>query len=149
MSETDQTANEIGLDQIGVVTHDLQGMVQMFKQLFGIGPFRVMEWPIEGVDPQATYHGAPGNYRLLLAFGSVGPTQIEIVQPLEGLNIYSDFLKSHGPGLHQQPALRKLPAGPVFIADQNGRISIQQNNWMASLSNYEGAWKGRAEKGNG
>jgi hypothetical protein len=100
MPETNQTAMEIGLDQIGVVTEDLQGMVRMFKQLFEIGPFRVMEWPIEGVDPQATYHGAPGNYRLLLAFGSVGSTQIEIVQPLEGLNIYSDFLKSHGPGLH-------------------------------------------------
>ena len=100
MSETNQTAMEIGLDQIGVVTQDLQGMVRMFKQLFGIGPFRVTEWPIEGIEPKATYHGAPGNFRLLLAFASVGPTQIEIVQPLEGPNIYSDFLKSHGPGLH-------------------------------------------------
>ena len=100
MSESNQNATQIGLDQIGVVTENLQGMVQMFDQLLGIGPFRVTEWPIEGVDPQATYYGSPGNYRLLLAFGAVGATQIEIVQPLEGLNIYSDFLKSHGPGLH-------------------------------------------------
>jgi methylmalonyl-CoA/ethylmalonyl-CoA epimerase len=100
MPETNPTPMEISLDQIGVVTQDLKGMVQMFNQLFGIGDFRVTEWPLEGIDPQATYHGKPGNFRLLLAFGSVGSTQIEIVQPLEGLNIYSDFLKSHGPGLH-------------------------------------------------
>jgi len=100
MSEPTLAAKDINLDQIGIVVHDLDAMVKMFSQLFGIGPFRVMEWPVEGVDPQATYHGEPGNYRLLLAFASIGATQVEIVQPLEGLNIYSDFLKSHGPGLH-------------------------------------------------
>jgi hypothetical protein len=59
-----------------------------------------MEWPLEGVDPQATYHGEPGNFKLLLAFATIGKTQVEIVEPLEGQNIYSDFLDESGPGLH-------------------------------------------------
>ena len=88
------------LDQIGIVVNDLQTFTQELSRLFGIGPFRIFEWPLEGVDPQATYHGQPANLRLLLAFVTVGKIQLEIVQPLEGQNIYSDFLRDHGPGLH-------------------------------------------------
>jgi methylmalonyl-CoA/ethylmalonyl-CoA epimerase len=88
------------LDQIGIVVNDLHAFTRELSRLFGIGPFRIFEWPIEGVDPQATYHGQPGSFRLLLAFVTVGKIQVEIVQPLEGQNIYSDFLRDHGPGLH-------------------------------------------------
>lgn len=100
MSETKLAENQPSIDQIGIVVRDLHAMIEMFKQVLGINDFRVMEWPLEGIDPEATYHGNPGNYRLLLGFATVGKTQIEIVQPLEGQNIYSDFLEAHGPGLH-------------------------------------------------
>ena len=88
------------LDQIGIVVTDLDAFTRELTRLFGIGPFRIMEWPVEGINPQSTYHGAPGQYRLKLAFVTVGKVQIEVVQPLEGENIYSDFLRDHGPGLH-------------------------------------------------
>ncbi|MCC7130134.1 MAG: hypothetical protein B6D39_05185 [Anaerolineae bacterium UTCFX2] len=100
MTETKSTSAEVSVDQIGIVVNDLRSMVANLKDVLGIDDFRIMEWPLEGVDPQATYHGAPGNYRMLLAFATIGNTQIEIVQPLEGQNIYSDFLEEHGPGLH-------------------------------------------------
>ena len=88
------------LDQIGIVVTDLDSFTRELTRLFGIGPFRIMEWPVEGIDPQSTYYGVPGQYRLRLAFATVGKIQIEVVQPLEGQNIYSDFLREHGPGLH-------------------------------------------------
>jgi hypothetical protein len=100
MDRTDHQAADPSVDQIGIVVRDLHAMVNTLSQLLGINNFRVMEWPIEGVDPQATYHGEPGDFKLLLAFATIGKTQIEIVQPLEGKNIYSDFLEEHGPGLH-------------------------------------------------
>ncbi|HNY83558.1 MAG TPA: VOC family protein [Anaerolineaceae bacterium] len=100
MSNPSSLINDVDLDQIGIVVHDAVKFSQELTRLFGIGPFRIFEWPVEGVDPEATYHGEPGNYRLLLAFATLGKIQIEIVQPLEGQNIYSDFLREHGPGLH-------------------------------------------------
>jgi methylmalonyl-CoA/ethylmalonyl-CoA epimerase len=100
MTDSPSLINSAELDQIGIVVHDLSAVTQELTRLFGIGPFRIFEWPLEGVDPQATYHGQPANFRLLLAFATVGKIQIEIVQPLEGQNIYSDFLRDHGPGLH-------------------------------------------------
>jgi len=88
------------IDQIGIVVRDLHSVVAALEDLLGINDIKIMEWPIEGVDPESTYYGEPGNYRLLLGFVKVGSTQIELVQPLEGQNIYSDFLEEHGPGLH-------------------------------------------------
>jgi hypothetical protein len=46
------------------------------------------------------FRGEPAVYRVLLAFGQLGPTQIELVQPLEGQSIWGEFLERHGPGLH-------------------------------------------------
>lgn len=100
MAETDTASIKPSVDQIGIVVRDLHAMVDTLTQLFGIDDFRIMEWPIEGIDPQATYHGEPGDFKLLLGFATVGKTQLEIVQPLEGQNIYSDFLEERGPGLH-------------------------------------------------
>lgn len=100
MDEMNTSPVNPSIDQVGIVTRDLHAIVFAFEQLLGITGFRIMEWPIDGIDPQATYRGEPGNYRLLLAFATVGKTQIELIQPLEGQNIYSDFLDQHGPGLH-------------------------------------------------
>lgn len=90
----------IYMDQVGIVVRDLHATIAALHQLLGVGSFRVVDWPIPGVDPQSTYHGKPARYRLLLGFARVGPAWIELIQPLEGPNIYSDFLESHGPGLH-------------------------------------------------
>jgi hypothetical protein len=100
MADASPLIDDADLDQIGIVVNDLQAFTQELSRLFGFGPFRIFEWPLEGVDPQATYHGQPANFRLLLAFVTVGKIQLEIIQPLEGQNIYSDFLRDHGPGLH-------------------------------------------------
>jgi len=46
------------------------------------------------------YHGRPAQYRYRAAFTMVGPMQLELMQPVEGDNTFSDFLKEHGEGVH-------------------------------------------------
>ena len=100
MTSDSPLIDSVELDQIGIVVKDLDTFTKELTRLFGIGPFRIMEWPFEGIDPKSTYHGNPSHYRLRLAFVTVGKIQLEVIQPLEGQNIYSDFLRDHGPGLH-------------------------------------------------
>jgi len=90
----------LSVDQIGIVVRDAQAMAEKLYQILGIGPFRLMEWPIQGIDPQSTYHGQPRSYRIRLGFARAGAAQIELVEPLDDQSIWSDFLASHGPGLH-------------------------------------------------
>lgn len=88
------------VDQVGMVVPDAQAAAEQLHRLLGFGPFRVIEWPIEGIDPKATYRGAPGHFRIRVAFAQVGATQLELVEPIEGASIWSEFLERHGPGLH-------------------------------------------------
>jgi hypothetical protein len=100
MAENKLPSMDVNVDQIGIVVRDLRVMAENLHRLLGIGPFRIFEWPIDGIDPDSTYHGEPEEYRLLLGFARQGSTQIELIEPLEGHNIWSDFLENHGPGLH-------------------------------------------------
>ena len=100
MAENNLASIDINVDQVGIVVRDLRVMAENLHRLLGIGPFRIFEWPIEGVDPESTYHGEPEEYRIRLGFARQGVTQIELIEPLEGKNIWSDFLDQNGPGIH-------------------------------------------------
>ena len=88
-----------GLFQVGIVVHDLEKSMERYEKAFGIGP-----WEVINVDSsmfsEMTYHGKPVQHRFRAALAMVGPMQLELIEPLEGDNIYSDFLKEHGEGLH-------------------------------------------------
>jgi methylmalonyl-CoA/ethylmalonyl-CoA epimerase len=87
--------------QIGVVVADLDKAISNLTEIFGIGPFRVINWPPEGrTDIKKFYYGEPGNFTARLAFAEMGQIELEIVQPLEGESIWSDFLRDHGGGIH-------------------------------------------------
>ncbi len=94
------TSPDSSIDQIGVVVRDARAVAEQLTGLLGIGPFRMMEYPIPGSDAQSIYLGEPARFRVFLAFANLGPTQLELVQPLEGRSIWSDFLEQHGPGIH-------------------------------------------------
>ncbi len=84
------------VSQIGMVVRDLQKAVDFHTQTLKIGPFKIFE-PLY---TDQTYRGKPGNFLSRLAIASIGPIDIEIIQPLSGETVYAEFLKAHGEGLH-------------------------------------------------
>ena len=49
--------------------------------------------------PVITYRGKPGNWRFLIALANLGGGfSLELIQPLSGESIYSEFLEKHGEG---------------------------------------------------
>ena len=57
-----KTPIDINVDQVGIVVRDLRQMAENLHTLLGIGPFRIFEWPIDGIDPESTYYGEPEQY---------------------------------------------------------------------------------------
>lgn len=87
--------------QIGVVVADLDASIKNLSEIFGIGPFRVIDWPPEGrTDIEKYYHGQPGNFTARMAFTELGSVELELIQPMEGESIWADFLREHGGGIH-------------------------------------------------
>ena len=85
------------LSQVGIVVRDIEKTAAFYYSTFGIGPFEIVpEVKFEGV----ILRGSPTNAKIKVAFAQSGPLQIELIQPLEGENIYTEFLDSKGDGLH-------------------------------------------------
>ena len=83
--------------QIGLVVRDLEKTADFYHSTFGIGPFSsAAEWKFDDI----IMRGKPTDSRIKLAFADSGPLQIELIQPLEGENIYTEFLRSGNEGLH-------------------------------------------------
>jgi catechol 2,3-dioxygenase-like lactoylglutathione lyase family enzyme len=88
--------------QIGAVVRDLDKSVKVLSEVFGIGPFnRIEDWPpSDRPDYQLYYYGEPGDFTARMAFVDLGQVELELIQPLEGKSIWSDFLEEHGEGIH-------------------------------------------------
>ena len=85
------------VSQVGIVVRDIEKTAAFYYSTFGIGPFAIVpEVKFEGV----ILRGSPTNAKIKVAFAQSGPLQIELIQPLEGENIYTEFLDTKGEGLH-------------------------------------------------
>lgn len=86
--------------QVGIVVRDLERTAELLGSLFGIGPFRFIEWP-NRPDSKYFYRGAEQHIKIRQAFAQVGPLELELIQPLEGeRNAYREFLDTKGGGIH-------------------------------------------------
>ncbi len=85
--------------QIGIAVKDLEKSLKYYYEILGTGP-----WDIHELGPQtmreATYKGKPCNWSALIAITWIGDRQLELMQPLKGPNLYYDFLKEKGEGIH-------------------------------------------------
>jgi mannose-6-phosphate isomerase len=86
--------------QIGILVNDLDSTLEKLEKDFGMGPWRIAEYPPKGESPYMEYHGKPGNFRAKFCFYSYKNIELEVIQPLEGDNIWQDWIDKHGPGIH-------------------------------------------------
>lgn len=84
------------VEQIGIVVKDMDRAIEYYTSTFGWGPFSIHEVGMEG----AMLRGRPTTAKIKVAFAQSGPVQLELIQPLEGENIYTEFLDGKGEGLH-------------------------------------------------
>ncbi|GAD53240.1 lactoylglutathione lyase and related lyases [Halarchaeum acidiphilum MH1-52-1] len=87
------------IDQLGLVVEDLDAGIERYGSLFGIGPWEVYRFAPPELT-ERTYRGEPADFSWDLAFADAGDVQIELIQPLEGENLYTEHLEEHGEGLH-------------------------------------------------
>ena len=119
-------ANGLKLDrlvQIGIVVSDLNQTMRLLNSLFGIGPFRTVEWPTRP-ESKYEYRGVEEHIRLAQGFVQLGNVEIELIQPLEGQrNAYKKFLDQTGGGIHHvlfevsdiDPVLQELAKSGVTV----------------------------------
>jgi methylmalonyl-CoA/ethylmalonyl-CoA epimerase len=112
--------------QIGIVVPDLERATRLLGELFGIGPFRFIEWPNR---PESKYYfrGHREPIKIRQAFTQVGPLELELIQPLEGENnAYKQFLDEKGGGIHHVLFETKDMDRTVKLVGEKG-VEVLQN----------------------
>lgn len=89
------------ITQIGIVTGDLYGMVDRYQNLYGIGPWEIMDGKVgfEGEAEDLMVYGKRQDFKVSLALCMAGGVQLELIQPLDEFSDYARHLKEHGEGV--------------------------------------------------
>lgn len=77
---------------------DLAEGIATWSQFGGLDEWRIYSYH-PGNTEGLTFRGAPGDFEMRLAFTSSIP-QFELVQPVRGTSIYSEWVAAHSYGLH-------------------------------------------------
>jgi hypothetical protein len=85
--------------QIAWVTHDLDATEKALTTLLGAKKWIRMPGVHFGPDA-CTYRGGPADFVADISLSYAGDTQLELIAPVTGQSIYTEFLDSAGPGLH-------------------------------------------------
>jgi len=138
---TPQVTGEASLDnsflgetmQVCVVTRDFRKTMAGLTKT-GIGPWRVYTFGPDTVT-DLTYRGQPGRYSMKLCIAFSGSMMWEIVQPVEGPNIYEEFLEAHGEGIHHVAFDCNGMAWNERIAmlESRGFAMIQSGRWQGKV----------------
>lgn len=88
-----------GIAQICMIVPDLDKAMENYWKVFGVGPWHVYTYG-KPLVKRMTRHGKPAEYRMKVGLANIGDMRIELIQPLEGDTVYSEFVAKHGYGVH-------------------------------------------------
>jgi hypothetical protein len=85
--------------QIAWVTTDLTATEEALTTLLGARKWIRVPDVHFGPD-SCTYRGRPADFVASISFSYAGDTQLELISPVSGESVYTEFLDRAGPGLH-------------------------------------------------
>ncbi|HEX4190483.1 MAG TPA: VOC family protein [Marmoricola sp.] len=87
------------VSQIAWVTADIDATEKYLSAGFGAGNWTRMN-DIRFAPEDCFLRGEPADFTIHVSIVYVGDLQLEVIQPVSGTSIYSEFLEAKGPGLH-------------------------------------------------
>ncbi|MBW2146153.1 MAG: VOC family protein [Deltaproteobacteria bacterium] len=87
------------VSQIGLIVRDMDRAVEYYEKIIGLGPFVRSDRDIEIVFDPVYYRGEKVDSTWIMAFASLGPVELELIQPVKGPTIYHEFLERGGEGI--------------------------------------------------
>ncbi|WP_067715871.1 VOC family protein [Nocardia yamanashiensis] len=85
--------------QIAWVVTDIARGEEFLTATLGAGKWTRMP-DVHFAPANCVYRGAPADFTAHISLAYSGDTQLELIQPVCGASIYSEFLERGGPGLH-------------------------------------------------
>lgn len=121
--------------QLGYVVADIEKACRHFEALYGMGPFS----PVMDVDMSgAILRGEPVQTKIKVAFAQSGGVQVEFIQPLEGENLYTEYLAKHGDGIHHLAfTVQDMQAAKAAFAAKGLQPVFQRDMGVMEFAYYD------------
>jgi hypothetical protein len=114
--------------QIAWVTLDLDATEMALTGLLGVRKWvRIPD--VHFAPDTCSYLGKPADFVASISLSYLGDMQLELISPVRGESIYSDFLRDRGPGLHHICMEAESPDGfdtALAEAADRGAAVVQQ-----------------------
>lgn len=85
------------INHIGIIVEDIEEAKERYSKIYGIKKWRML---VNSSPLELYYLGEKRDCEVTLYFGGKGFTKIELIQTRGDDNIYTDFLKRNGEGIH-------------------------------------------------
>ena len=125
------------VDQVALVVRDLDATVRAYWERLGIGPWTIVTFGPDTVR-ELYYRGRPATIRMRAAFAMTENVQLEIIESLEGPNIYEEFLADHGEGMHHLGI--RVPDLRAAVAEMEARGYVVSQAGYGTGTNGEGGF---------
>ncbi len=114
--------------QIAWVTPHLEATENALTSLLGVHKWVRMP-EVHFAPDTCSYRGEPADFVANISLSYLGDMQLELIEPVRGKNIYSDFLDASGAGLHHICVEAETPerfAAMLTEATRCGATVVQQ-----------------------
>jgi catechol 2,3-dioxygenase-like lactoylglutathione lyase family enzyme len=85
--------------QVCWVVEDIAHSERWFTDVLGVARWTRFDDVAFGPET-CTYRGRPADYSIHVSIGYAGDQQLELIEPVTGVNLYTEHLERNGPGLH-------------------------------------------------
>lgn len=134
--------NKIG--HVGIVVKDIKAAKEHYSRLMGIKKWYELVYD-DGID--LYYHGEKKNCNVTLYFGGRGHTLIELIETRGDENIYTNFLKIHGEGIHHIEYNVKNLDDALAHVEKEGLRVFQNAEFTSGGVKIRYAYVGKEESG--
>ena len=128
--ESGKTPGSIGnrFSQVAWVVPDIEAAERFFLEVIGVPSFVKME-NLEAQDLEGTYYGQPADFEFHLYMAYSGDSMLELIQPVSGRSLFSDFLDRHGHGgvQHVAYAVPESEFDPAVTRMKNEQYDVVQS----------------------
>lgn len=122
------------ITQVAWVTDDLDALEGMLSGRFGSGAWTRIPGVHFGPDA-GTYRGRPCDTTADIALAYAGDLQLELIRPVAGDSVWSEFLERHGSGLHHV-CFRVSDMDVAVAAAAQAGLPVLQRGSMAGMMEF-------------
>lgn len=120
------------MSQIAWVVADIEKAERLLTQSFGIQKWNRM-LGIEFGPEMCRYRGSPSDHSAHISLAYLGGMQLELIEPIRGESIYTEFLKSGGAGIHHFCFEPENFDATIAQLEEHGRPVVQSGNMGGAM----------------